>query len=31
MNAATQLAGEVGTTPACAAIGVARATFYLVH
>lgn len=28
MNAAIQLAGEVGTTPACAAIGVARATFY---
>ena len=28
MNAATQLASEVGTTPACAAIGVARATFY---
>jgi putative transposase len=28
MNAATQLASEVGTAPACAAIGVARATFY---
>jgi putative transposase len=28
MNAALQLAREVGTTPACAAIGVARATFY---
>jgi putative transposase len=28
MNAAIQLASEVGTTPACAAIGVARATFY---
>jgi putative transposase len=28
MNAATQLAREVGTAPACAAIGVARATFY---
>ena len=27
MNAATQLASEVGTTPACAAVGVARATF----
>ena len=28
MNAATQLASEVGTAPACAAVGVARATFY---
>ena len=28
MNAALQLASEVGTAPACAAIGVARATFY---
>ena len=28
MNAATQLASEVGTTSACAAIGAARATFY---
>lgn len=28
MNAATQLASQVGTAPACAAIGVARATFY---
>jgi putative transposase len=28
MNAASQLASEVGTAPACAAIGVARATFY---
>jgi putative transposase len=28
MNAATQLVSEVGTAPACAAIGVARATFY---
>jgi putative transposase len=28
MKAATQLASEVGTAPACAAIGVARATFY---
>ncbi len=28
MNAASQLAREVGTAPACAAVGVARATFY---
>jgi transposase InsO family protein len=28
MNAATQLASEVGTAPACAAVGVARATHY---
>ena len=28
MTAATQLASEVGTAPACAAVGVARATFY---
>ena len=28
MYAATQLASEVGTAPACAAVGVARATFY---
>ena len=28
MNAATQLASQVGTAPACAAVGVARATFY---
>ncbi len=31
MNAATQLASEVGTAPACAAVGVARATFYRHH
>jgi putative transposase len=28
MNAASQLANEVGTAPACVAVGVARATFY---
>ena len=28
MNAASQLASEVGTAPACVAVGVARATFY---
>jgi hypothetical protein len=28
MTAAALLASEVGTTPACAAVGVARATFY---
>ena len=28
MNAASQLSNEVGTAPACVAVGVARATFY---
>ena len=31
MNAASQLANEVGTAPACVAVGVARATFYRHH